>query len=497
METRCNSKKKAVSTEAGKNEKISASVDSEVREGKQKKPKNTFITKKAPISKKETKTRKNTKNAKCASKSTKLVNSKTKKSEGGKPITKSPCCVVVYNTGDYEYFRTEGMARKQRSCLPASLVTEYRVFPTKDEGTEFMNGTYYEQDKKPAANPVVRIVSPSKGSSCFGNPNEKFTSLNANQNAQFRAPPTRVGNPHFGNPHANLPIKALNKSGLESITFPNQGSSGVTAAPPGVAAASENQYLASFQNGAAPVHNAADSAYLASMKSISTADLVQLQVHIFKYPFEPVPKYQVVMFELYDMRQNKTYWIHHPDKWEQVFQRDHSNSSHLYDDVCYNFHSFQMRDVTTKTSGYQNEPWVHEGAARPDGSRYKIQMKGLYALFPFEYNLEEIEEDVRVFCTNCLKPMAMEVYNMAHYSTNDKVRTSLQPGVGTYWQMLGGALAGNIKIIEEDSLDTMFLNDEVCLFMRILFNETRHPRDYQNANLINYAYGRVTANDWK
>jgi hypothetical protein len=474
MKTRCNSKKKVGLTEAGKKEKLSATVESKVMEREKK----SSVTKKVAGSKKESK--KNTKCAKVSSKSSKIVNSKTKKIEGT-PIAKSPFCVVVYSTGVYEHFRTEKMARKQRSALPDSVVAEYRMFATKDEATEFTDGTYYAEDKKRAAKPALRIVTPSKGTTCFGNPDEMFTSLNANQNGYvFKAPPARLENPNFGNPNANLPLKALNKisgSKLDCIKFSENGSIGVTG----------NLALSSV-----------DSAYLASVKSLSTEGLVEIQVHVFKFPFEPVPKYQVVTFELYDLKQQKTYWIHHPDKWEQLFQNAKKlGCDQLYDEVCYNFHSFVMRNVTTGISGLQNEPWMREGKPRDDGSKFIIEMKGLYALFPFEHSHEEIKDDIRLFGMNALKPVAMEAYSSIHLSKHPAVVDSLAVGVGTYWLMLESAIAGNIKIIEEDTLDNMFRDEEIRKFMVFLFNEKNHPRNYENANLINYAYGRITAHDAK
>jgi hypothetical protein len=98
--------------------------------------------------------------------------------------------------------------------------------------------------------------------------------------------PTKVGG-HFGDPNANLPIKTLNKvaySKLDSIKFLREASYA------GSGGTNERQYLAS-------VKKSGNSKYLASLKMTAHLGLVQIQIYIFKYPFEPEPKYQIVTFE--------------------------------------------------------------------------------------------------------------------------------------------------------------------------------------------------------
>jgi hypothetical protein len=378
---------------------------------------------------------------KVASKST----TRKQNSENSTPlaISKSPSCVVVYTTGDYEYFRTEAMARKQRSGLPGSLVKEYRLFPSKQEATQFMDATF--EDKKPASRKSEpKIVTPTK----------------------------------VGDPNANLPIKALNKIGLsrlESIKFPSNAS-----------------YATSKFVGES---NAVSSSYLASLKLSANSGLVEIRIHIFKYLFEPKPEYQIVTFELFDLKQGKTYWSHHGAKWEQIFQNAKVNGfGDMYDDVCYQFHSFILRNVTTSTSGLQNQPLVYEGI-RSDGSRYQIEEQGLYLLLPFAYTVQQVKDEIAKFGFNALKSVAMEAYDIIHISQNSSLRQHLKPPSGNYWSMLQTAFAAEFTIIEETTLDNMFRDDDVFNFMGTLFKQFSHPRDYGNANLINFAYGRITAHD--
>jgi hypothetical protein len=394
-------------------------------------------------------------------------------------IAATPTCVVVYSTGDLEYFKTEAIARKKRSGLPGSMVIEYRNFSTKDEATEFMGGSC--RDKKSAA-----VVTPSKqhiGTSGFGNVDETFTPSHVSPGPATLAAKAPA---RYGNPNANLPLKALNSivsTNLERIRCPREGN---IVAHGGTAAS----YLATLKN-------SGDDDYLAQMKQAATTNVVEIQVHVFKFKFEPQPKYQVVTFELYDLQKKKTYWTHHADKWEQTFQQAKSNGfSALYDDICYQFRSFLMRDVSTPKSGLQNQPWQHEGPPRADGSKYKLDLMGLYALFPFNYSTEEIKTEVRLLGSNALKPVAKEAYEICHNTNNKYLRESLNSdGTGTYWKMLESAFQNQVKVIEEDSLDCMFLDEEIYKFMGLLFNEHGHPKDYANSNLINFAYGRITAND--
>jgi hypothetical protein len=487
MLTRGVSKKKVVVEDAtGKEKKTVRRIDSKVQEA-MKVVMKTAVTDKAP-NKSAGKKKVGEKIAvptKAPNKSAgkKKVGEKkaapTKCASKPSKVLRKPTCVVLYSNGLHEYFKTEAMAREQRSGLPGDMVVEYRCFATKKKADDFL--AVSSGDKKLAA-----TVTPSKldaAISRFGDPNEPFTPLLVDPATL----PSKV-TARFGNPNANLPIKALNKivSGkLDRIRCPRDGPmiSGDTSG--GTAGA----YLASL-------NNVGDSEYLAKMRQETTTGLVEIQVHVFKYKFEPQPKYQVVTFELYDVKQKKTYWTHHAEKWEQTFQSAKSNGySDLYDDICFQFHSFLMRDVSTSTSGLHNQPWVHEGLPRADGSKYKMDLMGLYALFPFNYTTEEIKDEIRLFGTNALKPIAMQAYDICHFSTSVPLRNSIKAGTGTYWSMLESAFASEIKVIEEDSLDNMFLDGEVFKFMGLLFNEHGHPRDYQNSNLINFSYGRITAND--
>jgi hypothetical protein len=55
-----------------------------------------------------------------------------------------------------------------------------------------------------------------------------------------------------------------------------------------------------------------------------------------------------------------------------------------------------MRNVTTSTSGLQNEPLIYKGS-RSDGSKYQIEEYGLYLLLPFEYNTEQVKDAIKLF----------------------------------------------------------------------------------------------------
>jgi hypothetical protein len=375
---------------------------------------------------------------KAASKSTKMT------------VFKASCCVVVYTTGDYEYFRTEEMARKQRGCLPGSVVTEYRLFASKQEATEFMDAT--DGGKRPGATKQESTI----------------------------VTPTKVAD-HLGDSNANLPIKALNKIGLsrlEAIDFSTFGS--------GVA----SKYI---DRGPTTV----SSSYLANLKKVANSGQVEIQIHIFKYGLQPQPNYQVVTFELYDLKQSKKYWTHHGEKWEQAFQNAKQNNfGDMYDDVCYQFKSFVLRNVTTRSSGMQNEPLVFDGV-RQDGSHYQIEEHGLYLLLPFDYTPEQVKEQINLFGVNASKLIAMQAYDALHNSPNTALRQNVKPVSGGYWSMLQIAFDSELKIIVEDTLDNMFLDQEIYTLMGALFNIFDHPKDYGNSDLINFAYGRVTAFDGK
>jgi hypothetical protein len=389
-------------------------------------------------------TKKIKQNDKGGSKTPRIIKKSEKSTDSA--ILKSPSCVVVYRGGEYEYFPTEAMARKKRESLPASLVMEYRLFPSEQDAQEFIKGS--SGDQKPASSkPESTIVTPTK------------------------AP----------DPNANVAIKALNKVGfgrLDSIKF-----------PPDAAYAASKQILG---------EPSADSAnYLASLKKSANLGLVEIRIHIFKFTFGPIPKFQVITFELFDIKQQKTYWCHHGAKWELTFQNAKGKGfDGMYDDVCYKFHSFVMRDVTTSTSGLQNEPLIYEGS-RSDGSKYQIEEYGLYLFLPFEYTTEQVKDAIKLFGVNACKSVAMEAYDICHVSQNVTLRQHLKPGSGNYWSMLRIAFESEFHIVEETTLDNMFRDEDIFKFMGALFNEYGHPRDYGNANLINFAYGRITAHDGK
>ena len=252
--------KKAEATEASREKKKVKAVGKATKIKESKKIVNSIPKIDEPkkrIARKSTKITKQI--VKVASKST----TTKQNSENSTPlaISKSPSCVVVYTTGDYEYFRTEAMARKQRSGLPGSLVKEYRLFPSKQEATQFMDATF--EDKKPASRKSEpKIVTPTK----------------------------------VGDPNANLPIKALNKIGLsrlESINFPMKGS-----------------VVASKYNDLGPT-TTVSSSHMVNLRKAANSCQVEIHFHIFKYVCQPQPNDQVVTFALYDMNHSKYYLTHH------------------------------------------------------------------------------------------------------------------------------------------------------------------------------------------
>ena len=147
-------------------------------------------------------------------------------------------------------------------------------------------------------------------------------------------------------------------------------------------------------------------------------------------------------------------------------------------------------------SGMQNEPLVFDGV-RQDGSHYQIEEHGLYLLLPFDYTPEQVKEQINLFGVNASKLIAMQAYDALHNSPNTALRQNVKPVSGGYWSMLQIAFDSELKIIVEDTLDNMFLDQEIYTLMGALFNIFDHPKDYGNSDLINFAYGRVTAFDGK
>jgi hypothetical protein len=84
--------------------------------------------------------------------------------------------------------------------------------------------------------------------------------------------------------------------------------------------------------------------------------------------------------------------------------------------VCYQFHSFPFRDVSTNISGLRNQHWVYEGPPIVnDGASFRMDLMGLYALFPSEYSQAQIKDAILLFGSNTCKHVAMEAYNIAHF----------------------------------------------------------------------------------
>jgi hypothetical protein len=206
--------------------------------------------------------------------------------------------------------------------------------------------------------------------------------------------------------------------------------------------------------------------------------LVEIRIHILRYAFGPKPNFQLVTFELFDLKQNKTYWSHHGAKWEQTLANGFGD---IYDDVCYQFHSFVMRNVTTQVlQAYRIKHWLVYKGVRSDGSRYQIEENGLYLLLPFEYTTQQVKDDINLFGANARKSIAMEAYDICHISQNVTLRQHLKPGSGNYWSMLQIEFDSDFNIIEETTLDNMFLDDDIFKFIRTLVNEFGHPRDNEN-----------------
>jgi hypothetical protein len=149
----------------------------------------------------------------------------------------------------------EAIARKQRGSLPGSLIMENHLFTSKQEATQYTDGTY--EDKKPASRkPESKIATPTKAA----------------------------------DPNANLPIKALNKVGLSRLES--------------IKSLTDASYAASKYIAGEP--SSISSNYLVSLKMSANLGLVEIRIHIFKYLFQPKINFQIVTFESFDLKQNKT-----------------------------------------------------------------------------------------------------------------------------------------------------------------------------------------------
>ena len=91
----------------------------------------------------------------------------------------------------------------------------------------------------------------------------------------------------------------------------------------------------------------------------------------------------------------------------------------------------------------------------------------------------------------------MQAYDALHNSQSPSLRQNVKPVSRVYWKMMQIAFDSEMKIFVEDTLDNMFLDDEISTLMGALFNIFDHSKDYGNSDLINFAYGRISANDGK
>jgi hypothetical protein len=107
---------------------------------------------------------------------------------------------------------------------------------------------------------------------------------------------------------------------------------------------------------------------------------------------------------------------------------------------------------------------------------------------PFDYTQDQVIEKISLFGVNASKLIAMQAYDALHNSPRMASRQNIKPISGGYWSMLQIAFDSELKILVEDAHDNMFLDQ---------FNISHHPKDYGNSDLVNFAYGRIAANDAK
>jgi len=370
-------------------------------------------------------------------------------------ILQNPVCVVVYCNGSTSYFES-GVddARIKHSNMGIGVVQEYKAFETETEAKEFI------------ATSVPKITTTEK---------EKVSPLmavgNHNQAASLAS---------IVSPEKPPPPKPKGLSALAKITFEKPGSTDLNQ---------ESNCIdgkpAAF--GKPIAFDTKHRGYLDFVQKTSLTSMVKLDVRIFKYKGSPPPKYQVVAFDLINTTKSQTYWAHNAGKWAEVFSAAKHNYKEMYDEICYKFTAYPVRDINDMSDRNACKTLVVTN--KKSNRTYNLQVVGLYVTLPHELTEEEVMKELYAFNNNAKKEYAMEAYMQFHEASAPSLKACITPHTGDYWKLLNSAFSVRPYISYMDSLDSTFRDDVITVLMKELFNEERHPVDYDDIERQKFAYG--------
>ena len=352
-------------------------------------------------------------------------------------------CVVLYCNGTMSYFETgEEDARIKHSCMGTGVVEAYKPFLTEEEAKFFMNNN--------ARNLVLKsILCPDNSA------------------------PTNVVSPD------RTALKTQSRSPLAKVQF--------------AIGKMLDANVDIICNDTKPA--ATDSkhrGYLDFVQKTSLTAQVKLDVKIFKYQGNNAPKFQVVAFDLMNIARGQTYWAHNSARWADVFSAAKQNYNDMYDPICYKFKSFHVRDIndTSDRNAYKMVNVVNNKTSRS----YRLYRFGLYVTLPHALTEEEVMKELCAFNTNARKEYAMEAYMLNCEASSPALKACLLPHTGDYWKVLNSAFSVHPTITYMGSLDTTFRDGVITELMKELFNEERHPLEYDDISCQQFAYGVLMAN---
>ena len=362
---------------------------------------------------------------------------------------KKKVCLVVYDKGVTEEFDTETIARVARGNLPSGLVREYKTFDSAEEAKQFITGLVRPAEGQFAGTPHDHGVLP-------GLPEMTITRV-------------------INKPVAAVTPQKSNLRGmaaLSKISFPKNPFSAIQAHSPIKLEGKHKGFLECVQK----------NAY---------ANEAKVEINVFHYDGEPAPKYTVVAFDLVSPEKEETYWTHKADKWFDIFETARKGDfASMFDPMCLKYKLFTARDVSSTIDN--NSALKKTIVNKSNKTTYQLAINKMYFLIPFEEATGEgIMKGVRAFADSACQEHARQAYYDLHPRSSSNVKDKIEPVDGAYWKILKAAFSVDVEIQYRKTLDCMFRNDEISYLMKELFNEERHPQDYTNMGLLNFAYGII------
>ena len=178
---------------------------------------------------------------------------------------------------------------------------------------------------------------------------------------------------------------------------------------------------------------------------------------------------QVVVFHLVDRAKNRNqYWCHKPEKWIKVFDcLVHQKDQILnIDDSVFKLCWFPIRDMDKVNLIDKKEK---KNQVQNRGNPYYVPVTAFRLILPKAMSEAEVTELLHSLNATMVSPIFRGSYAEIMEGSSEALRKECDAETGKYWTVMESLVTSDIRFIALESLDEIFLDEEIYKIMTELF----------------------------